>query len=96
MRRVRIIRDYGMFDRREARNIASDAVRAPIGILIAAVSVPLRSSARCDRSVNNRCESDHLLAPLLERALDQVDVAPDTIHVGVDLQRTLRIPSARS
>ena len=36
-------------------------------------------------------ELDHLLAPLLEQALDQVDVAPHPLKVGGDLQCAARI-----
>ena len=42
-------------------------------------------------SRNDVSESDRLPAPLLEQTFDQVDVAPDAVHVGVDLQRAARI-----
>src|SRR6266851_3333947 len=36
-------------------------------------------------------ESDHLPAPLLEQALEQVDVAPHPVQVGVDIKCAARI-----
>ena len=46
---------------------------------------------RAEKSRNDANALDHATAPLLEQALEQVDIASDPIHVGIDLQRATRI-----
>src|SRR6266403_751065 len=36
-------------------------------------------------------ELDHPIAPLFEQVLEQLDVALDPVHIGIDLQRAARI-----
>src|ERR1700730_7385356 len=35
--------------------------------------------------------SDHLLSPMLEQVLEQIDVLPDSVQIGIDFQCTARI-----